>query len=69
MKFVCILSLYFVKINPSTGVINFSEEVGKTFLWKSIAKVKDKETIPSEKKSSNNEKSTKSSGIKERFII
>ncbi|CAF3644771.1 unnamed protein product, partial [Adineta steineri] len=25
-----------------TGVINFSEEVGKTFLWKSIAKTKNK---------------------------
>jgi len=35
-------------------------------LWKSIAKTKDKEAIPSEKKSSHHEK-PKSSGIKERF--
>ncbi len=58
-----------MKINPSTGVINFSEEVGKTFLWKSIAKAKDKEAMALEKKSSNNEKPSKSSGIKDRFII
>ncbi|CAF3452133.1 unnamed protein product [Rotaria sp. Silwood1] len=32
-----------VKIDTSTGVINFSEEVGKTFLWRSIATTKDKE--------------------------
>ncbi len=50
-------------------MINFSEEVGKTFLWKSIAKTKDKETITSDKKSSTNEKPSKSSGIKNRFII
>jgi hypothetical protein len=59
--------LYIFQINPSTGVINFSEEVGKTFLWKSISKSKAKEIIPSEKKSSTNEKSSKSSGIKNRF--
>lgn len=63
-----ILFFYF-QINPSTGVINFSEEVGKTFLWKSIAKTKDKEITSSEKKSSNNEKPTKTSGIKDRLII
>ncbi|UJR16088.1 hypothetical protein I4U23_003000 [Adineta vaga] len=44
-----------VQINPSTGVINFSEEVGKTFLWKSIAK------------SSNHDKPSRSSGIKNKI--
>jgi hypothetical protein len=48
-------------------VINFSEEVGKTFLWKSISKSKAKEIVPPEKKSSTNEKSSRSSGIKNRF--
>ncbi|CAF2962810.1 unnamed protein product [Rotaria sp. Silwood2] len=38
-----------VKIDTSTGVINFSEEVGKTFLWQSIAKTKDKEATSEEK--------------------
>ncbi|CAF5102043.1 unnamed protein product, partial [Rotaria sp. Silwood1] len=30
-----------VQNNQSTNVMNFSEEVGKTFIWKSIAKSKD----------------------------
>ncbi len=47
----------FFKINPSTGVINFSEEVGKTFLWKSISKSKD------------NEKPSRSAGIKNKFVV
>ncbi|CAF0834824.1 unnamed protein product [Adineta ricciae] len=55
-----------VKINTSTGVINFSEEVGKTFLWKSISKTKDKETSASERKT-NSDKSSRSSAIKKRI--
>ncbi len=64
-----ILIFFVFKINPSTGVINFSEEVGKTFLWKSIAKSKDKEAVRLEKKPSNNDKPSRGSGIKERFVI
>ncbi|CAF3369159.1 unnamed protein product [Rotaria sp. Silwood1] len=56
-----------VQNNQSTNVMNFSEEVGKTFIWKSIAKSKDKEGIASEKKSSSNDKSSRSSGIKKRI--
>ncbi|CAF2401099.1 unnamed protein product [Rotaria sp. Silwood2] len=56
-----------VQNNRANNVMNFSEEVGKTFLWKSIAKSKDKEGIPSEKKSSTNDKSSRSSGIKKRI--
>ncbi|CAF4212872.1 unnamed protein product, partial [Rotaria magnacalcarata] len=41
--------------------MNFSEEVRKTSLWKSITKSKDKEVTTSEKKSS------RSSGIKKRI--
>ncbi|CAF0758464.1 unnamed protein product [Rotaria sordida] len=56
-----------VQNNQLANVMNFSEEVGKTFLWKSIAKSKDKEVIASEKKPSNNDKSSRSSGIKKRI--
>jgi hypothetical protein len=55
-------------------VINFSEEVGKTFLWKSISKTKDKEpTTPQRKsqsqKQSSTDKSSRGSSIKNRFLI
>lgn len=61
-------------MDPSSGTINFSEEVGKTFLWKSIAKPKDKEPKPSEKKEqtnkqSPNEKQSRGSALKKRFLI
>ncbi|CAF4978209.1 unnamed protein product [Rotaria socialis] len=49
--------------NQPSNVMNFSEEVGKTSLWKSITKSKGKAVTTSEKKSS------RSSGIKKRFII
>ncbi|CAF0790608.1 unnamed protein product [Adineta steineri] len=48
-----------VQINPSTGVINFSEEVGKTFLWKSIAKTKNK--------SATTDKPSRTAGIKNKI--
>ncbi|CAF3982700.1 unnamed protein product [Rotaria magnacalcarata] len=47
--------------NQPSNVMNFSEEVRKTSLWKSITKSKDKEVTTSEKKSS------RSSGIKKRI--
>jgi hypothetical protein len=55
-------------------VINFSEEVGKTFLWKSIAKIKDPEpTTPTKKSQSqkqpNNDKSSRGSALKKRSAI
>jgi len=59
-----------VQINTSTGVINFSEEVGKTFLWKSIAKTKEKEPTIQRKfqsQKSNSEKSSRGSAIKKRI--
>ena len=60
------------QIDTSTGEINFSEEVGKTFLWKSIIKNKDKDPNASDQKSSgqkggNSEKSSRGSAIKKRF--
>jgi hypothetical protein len=61
-----VLVIFLFKINPSTGVINFSEEVGKTFIWKSIAKQKNRE---SEKKSSSTDKPSRRSGIKNKFVI
>ncbi|CAF3643219.1 unnamed protein product [Rotaria sordida] len=60
-----------VKIDTSTGVINFSEEVGKTFLWKSIAKTKDKEPTPERKlhqpKLPPNDKPSRGSALKKRI--
>ncbi|CAM4906352.1 unnamed protein product [Rotaria socialis] len=47
--------------NQPSNVMNFSEEVGKTSLWKSITKSKGKAVTTSEKKSS------RSSGIKKRI--
>ncbi|CAF5033584.1 unnamed protein product [Rotaria magnacalcarata] len=47
--------------NQPSNVMNFSEEVRKTSLWKSITKSKDKEVTTSEKKS------LRSSGIKKRI--
>jgi hypothetical protein len=54
-------------------VINFSEEVGKTFLWKSIAKSKDKEPSTLERKyqsqkQPNTDKASRGSAIKKRFF-
>lgn len=48
--------------------MNISEEVGKTFLWKSITKAKDKNYTPLVKRQPSNDKSIRSTGIKERFI-
>lgn len=55
-------------------MINFSEEVGKTYLWKSIAKNKDKEPRTPDQKSSNekqsnSEKTSRGSAIKKRFDL
>ncbi|CAF1020101.1 unnamed protein product [Adineta steineri] len=61
-----------VEINTSTGVINFSEEVGKTFLWKSISKTKDKEPATPDRKTAsqkqpNSDKASRSSALKKRI--
>ncbi|CAF1088075.1 unnamed protein product, partial [Didymodactylos carnosus] len=55
-----------VKIDPSTGVINISDEVAKTFLWKSIANEKKDNTSNKPTTSSESTK-THGSGIKKRI--
>ncbi|CAF3524763.1 unnamed protein product [Rotaria socialis] len=60
-----------VKIDPSTGVINFSEEVGKTSMWKSISKTKDKESTAPERKEhqkqSTTDKPSRGSALKKKI--
>ncbi|CAF0728534.1 unnamed protein product [Didymodactylos carnosus] len=57
-----------VKIDPSTGIINISDEVAKTFLWKSIANVKEtKDNSSNKQKRSSESTKTRGSGIKRRI--